>query len=334
MKRHNLGIIIMLLVTLSFVFCSKKEQLVRVGFLMESFSADRWAMDKKFFEEKVKELGADVITKISDGSDANQLALAIEMINEEVDVLVVVASNVNSAAAIVREAHKEGIEVIAYDRLIKNSELDYFVGLNTIQIGELQAQYALSKVPKGNYVLLEGDKADMNAVNIELGQKKELESKIKNGDINIVYKVFVDNWSSVEACYEIEKVLKLFDEKIDVILSANDGNAMGARNAIENLGITDDILITGLDAELKACKRIIEGKQTMTVYTPIIECARTAGELAVKLARKESVNYNFSTINNGRVDVPSIVLNSVAIDKSNIDKVVEDGLHKREDIYK
>ncbi|NJO89537.1 MAG: sugar ABC transporter substrate-binding protein [Chloroflexia bacterium] len=266
--------------------CVKQNSEVRVGFLMEKFTADRWALDKKFFEEKVTELGAKVITKISDGSDANQFAVALELINERVDILVVVASNVNSAAAIVREAHKAGIKVIAYDRFIRNSDLDYFVGLNAVQIGELQAEYALSKIPKGNFVLLEGDKSDMNAVNIESGQMNVLNPKIQSGEVNIIYRVFVDNWSSVEAGYEIEKVLKLSDKQIDVILSANDGNAMGARNAIEKLGVEDNILITGLDADLNACQRIIKDKQTMTVYTPIIECAKTAAELAVKVAKK------------------------------------------------
>ncbi len=333
MKVSILKSILCLFLVINLFSCAKQGNSVKVGFLMEKFTADRWVLDKKFFEEKVSELGAEVITKISDGSNANQYALALELINEGVDILVVVASNVNSAAAIVREAHKAGIKIIAYDRLIKNSELDYFIGFDALQIGELQAQYALSKIPTGNYVLLEGDKSDMNAVNIEKGQKNILNPKVQSGDVNIIYRVFVDNWSTVEAGYEIEKVLKLTDKQIDAILSANDGNAMGARNAIEKLGVDDNILITGLDADLKACQRIINDKQTMTVYTPIIECAKTAAELAVKVAKKETLNYNFTTRNNGRIDVTSIILNSVAVDKSNIDKVIEDGLHKREEIF-
>jgi D-xylose transport system substrate-binding protein len=333
MKGLNLGCVFFLYLLVTLFSCAKLNTEIKVGFLMDKFTADRWVLDKKYFEEKVTELDAKVITKISDGSEANQLALAKELINENVDVLVVVAANVNTAAAIVREAHSAGIKIIAYDRLIKNSELDYFIGFDAVQIGELQAQYALSKVPKGNYILLEGDKSDMNAVNFEKGQRNILNPKISNGDVNIIYRVFVENWSAVEASYEVEKVLKLTDKQIDVILSANDGNAMGARNAIEKLNIKDDILITGLDADLRACQRIVKDKQTMTVYTPIIECAQTAAELAVKVAKKEALNYNFTSKNNGRVDVPSIILNSIALDKSNIDKVIEDGLHKKEEIY-
>ncbi len=333
MKGSIFKCILVLVIFINMFSCTEQGNEAKVGFLMEKFTADRWVLDKKYFEEKVTELGAEVITKISDGSDANQYALALDLINEGVDVLVVVASNVNSAAAIVREAHKAGIKVIAYDRFIRNSELDYFIGLDAVQIGEIQAQYALSKVPRGNYVLLEGDKSDMNAVNIEKGQKNELDSKIQNGDVNIIYRVFIDNWSTVEAEYEIEKVLKLTNNQIDVILSANDGNAMGARKAIEKLGVDDNILITGLDADLKACKRIISDKQTMTVYTPIIECAKIAGELAVNLANKNPLEFKFSSKNNGRVEVPSIILDSYAIDKTNIDKIIENGFHTKNEIY-
>ena len=334
MKGQILKIFILALVSISIFSCEQKSDKIKVGFLMESFSANRWVFDRKFFEEKIKELGAEVITKTSDGNDATQLAQALELIDEGVDIIVIVATNVNSAAAIVREAHKMGVKVIAYDRLILNSEVDYFVGLDAQQIGRLQAQYAINKKPTGNYILLEGDKADLNAINIEIGQKQGLEDKIKSGDINLLYQVFANNWSPDEASYEIEKVIKLTDKQIDVILAANDGTANGAIKALKKHGLGGNVIVTGLDADLSACQRIVNDEQTMTVYTPIKQVAYTSAELAIKVVKNQNLDYEFVTKNNGRIDVPSIILNSIALDKSNLNKIIEDGIHAKEDIYK
>ena len=93
------------------------------------------------------------------------------------------------------------------------------------------------------------------------------------------------------------------------------------------------MLVTGLDAQKDALQRVVAGKQTMTIYTPIQPLAFGAVDAAIKLARKEPVAAPHK-INNGKIDVPSILYDSVAVDKANIDStVIKDGYHKREDIY-
>jgi len=311
--------------------CEKQSE-VTVGLLMESYSSSRWAVDKKYFEEKITELNGKVITLESDGTEATQFKQAMDLINQGVDVIVIVAVNVNSAAAIVREAHAKNIKVIAYDRMVRNSELDYFVGLDAKQIGNLQASYALNKKPKGNYILIGGDKSDINAVNIEEGQREILSDKIKSGEINILYEAFIKGWAPAEAEYEIEKVIKLTDKPIDAIIAANDGTASGAIKALQKYGI-ENVLVTGLDAELAACQRINEGSQTMTVYNQLKKLAYNAATLAYEIALKKKPDFNFVSRNNGRIDVPSLILESIAIDKSNLDILIEDGRHTREEIF-
>jgi D-xylose transport system substrate-binding protein len=313
--------------------CNKSNE-ITIGFLMESYSSARWATDKKIFEERIAELNGKVIVKTSDGNESTQYIQAMELIEQGVDVLVVVASNVNTAASIVREAHKKNIKVIAYDRIILNCELDYFVGFDNVHTGKLQAMYALNHKPKGNYVIICGDKGDMNARYIETGQMEELKPKIENGDIEILYRVFVDGWSPDEAKNELERVIKLSDKNIDAVLCANDGTASGAIEALEKFGLGDQVIITGLDAELAACKRILQGKQSMTVYTPIKNLAGTAASLAMDLATHKSLNYEFSTKNNGRGEVKSIILKPLTIDKSNMESIiVNEGIYKKEEIY-
>lgn len=323
-----------LLLTLVITIISCKEQKgTTVGLLMESFGAARWEIDRKYFEQSVKELGGNVITKMSDGTDATQYAQAIELIEQGVDVIVIVAANVNSAAAIVREAHHENIKVIAYDRLIKNSELDYFVGLNVAQIGEFQARYALERKPQGNYVIIGGDKSDDNAIVLMNGQKEILKEKVGKGDINILYKGYTSGWSAKEAAYEVEQVIKLSGKNIDAVITSNDGMAGGVIEALNKYDIQNAI-VTGLDAELAACRRINKGEQSMTVYQPYKKIATAAAELAVKVAKKDKLDYSFSYRDNGRIKVPSIILEPILIDKNNLKQVIEDGIYTEDEIYK
>jgi D-xylose transport system substrate-binding protein len=316
-----------------FQSCDQSNE-AKIGFLMESFSSARWAMDKKYFVEKIEELNGTAIVKNSDGSDATQYQQAIELINLGVDVLVVVASNVNTAAAIVREAHKKNIPVIAYDRLIKNCELDYYICFDNYHSGKLQAQYAIGQKPKGNYVIICGDKSDINATNIHAGQISELEDKLKNKDIDLIYTVFVDGWSPDDAGHQMEQVLRLSEKKIDAILTANDGTASGVISALKKFGYNEFPVITGLDAELAACRRIAKGEQSMTVYSPIKELASNAARLAIDLARKSKLNHPFTEKFNGRINVPSIVLKTMVVDKINLDNIIiKDGIYTKEEIY-
>ena len=158
------------------ISCTEQKSNLTIGFLVDSFEVARWQKDKMYFTEKIAELGAEVIVKSAKGDEAVQYAQAMELIDQGVKVLVVVASNANTAAAIVREAHKKNVKVIAYARIIKNCKLDYFITFNVEKIGEQQADYIQQQIPKGNYVLINGDKLDVNALIEHNGVMKSLQA--------------------------------------------------------------------------------------------------------------------------------------------------------------
>ena len=114
---------------------------------------------------------------------------------------------------------------------------------------------------------------------------------------------------------------------------SNDGTAGGAIQALSAQGLAGKVLVSGQDAELGALQRIVAGTQSMTVYKPIIKLAPAAVDAAVALARGEKLNTT-RTVNNGRIEVPSILIEPISVDRTNIDEtVVKDGFQKREDIY-
>ena len=137
---------------------------VRIGFSMDTLKEERWQRDKALVEQRAKELGAVLDVQVANGDDAVQTKQCDNMLIKGVDVLIVVPHNGEIASSIVEAAHRKGVPVIAYDRMIRNAEVDLHVAHEQEKIGEMQAQYALDRVPKGNYVLIGGAPTDYNAL--------------------------------------------------------------------------------------------------------------------------------------------------------------------------
>jgi D-xylose transport system substrate-binding protein len=304
------------------ISCTEQKSNLTIGFLVDSFEVARWQKDKKYFTEKIAELGAEVIVKSAGGDETVQYAQAMELIGQGVKVLVVVASNANTAAAIVREAHKKNVKVIAYARIIKNCELDYFITFNVEKIGIQQADYIQQQIPKGNYVLINGDKLDINAIIEHNGVIKSLQAGIGKGNINLVYDGYIEGWSPRNAAFTMKKVIEFCNEDINAVIVGNDGMAGGVYSALAEYGLSGSVLITGLDAEAVALKRILNGDQAMTVYMSIKKLAYANAELAVRLLKNEKITDELNFINNGRIDVPSIILEPQSVDKNNIKSTV------------
>ncbi len=317
------------------LFTCKQVSKIKIGFMVPTYEISRYEKDRDFFVSKVTELGGEVVVTDAGGDDKKQITQANELISQGVSVLVVSAVNQNTAAAIIREAHDNNIKVIAYERLIQNCDLDYYITFDSKAVGQKMAQYVLKYKPEGNYILLGGDKSDKNAMLVKEGQKEEIDSYVKSGKIKIIFDVYIEGWSSENAYMTIKDVLKLSDIMPDVILSSNDGMAEGAVKALTEFGLEGKVMVTGQDAELSACRRIIEGTQNVTIYKPFKKQGETAAIVAMKVAKGEQVIEINTKVPNGRTEVPSILLEPITVDKSNLENtVIADGFYKESDIFK
>ncbi|HMC22977.1 MAG TPA: substrate-binding domain-containing protein [Thermoanaerobaculia bacterium] len=306
---------------------------VRIGFSMDTLKEERWQRDKRLVEQRAKELGAHLDVEVANGDDAVQTNQADNLLTKGVDVLIVAPHNGEIAASIVEAAHRKGVPVISYDRLIRNADVDLYLSHQVEKIGEMQADYALKHVPKGNYVLIGGSPTDYNAILLRKGQMNILKPAIDRGDIKIISEQFAREWKAEEALRITEDALTRTGKKIQAIVASNDGTAGGAISALEAAGLAGKVLVTGQDAQKDAVQRIVKGTQTMTVYKPIQPLAFGAVDAAIKLAHKETVDTH-DKINNGKKDVPSILIPPVVVDKSNVDAtIIKDGYHTREEIY-
>lgn len=314
--------------------CSKKQnEPVQVGFLIHALDKERWENDRNFFVKRVQELGGTANVQIADNDADKQLAQAKELLANGVDVLVVVPVDQFAAAEIVNEAHKKNVKVISYDRLIKNCNLDYYVSTDNVEIGTQQAEYLTAIKPTGNYALIGGALNDNNSQFLYLGQMNVLQPLVDKGDIKIVYNVFTNDWEESEG-YEHTKNLLANNGKVDAIIAGNDAIALGALRALSESGKEGEVLVAGMDADLKNLQEIVAGHQTCTIYKPYEKLATTAAELAVKMARSEECEKTFQTVSNGQMLVPAVFHDAMIVNRENLKlTVISEGYQKEEEVF-
>ena len=309
---------------------------VKVGFMIPAREGYRWIIDEGYIREACEKNGMELVVRSADNDENLQLKQGKELIEEGVDVLILVSVNTNTAGAIVRDAHEAGIPVIGYDRLVKNSDLDYYITFEGEKIGSMMLEQALAKKPLGNYVFLYGDPGDNNAIFIKNAQEAMIEPHVKNGSIKIVYKAFVEDWNRTNAKHLASKVFSHSPDPIDAIITSYDGLAMGAIDALREAGYTDEqiskIVITGQDAELEAVQAINKGLYSHTIYKSIPLVANNAIEMVSRIAAGKKVTSINGEINNGRKNVPSVLLTPVVVDKNSLSVLINDNYFTREQI--
>lgn len=296
----------------------------KIGLLMDSYVIDRWYIDQKLFTDHIKELGGECLVEIPYGDPDEQVRLGKKLVQSGISALVIVPSDSRKAAEIVAAAKEKKIPVISYDRLILSKDLSFYISYDNIEVGRLQAQYAIKKVPKGKYLLVNGPPTDNNAILFRNGQLEALKPSIDKGDITIVGDIILNDWSEIESLMRIDEFFSGAQEKPDVIIAANDALATGAIQALP-ADLAGKVLITGQDAELIAMKNIISGDQTMTVYKPIKQLANQAAEIAMTFA-KGKAPANKTKLKTQDFEVDAVLLKPLVVDKANYNEtVVKDG---------
>jgi D-xylose transport system substrate-binding protein len=296
----------------------------KIGFLMDSYITDRWYMDQKFVVDKIKELGGECIVEIPYGDANEQLNLAKKLIANKIDVLIIVPSDTRKAVEIVNEAKKANVPVISYDRLIQSNDISYYISYDTEKVGRLQAEYALSKVPEGNYVLINGPVSDYNGILFRRGQLQVLEPHVKSGKVKIILDHVLSDWSEMEAMMKVSETFGDNAVQPQAIVAANDALANGAILALKK-DLLGKVVITGQDADITGMKNIISNNQNMTIYKPIKPLATRAAEVAMELAKTHKIEGAIK-VKVGDQEVYAELLSPVVVDKNNYkETVVKDG---------
>jgi len=332
-------LMVVLLILSTFVGCQSKtssqSKKIKIGFSLPTLREERYQRDRDYFVKRATELGAEVLVQAANNDENLQKSQVENLITQGINVLVLDPQNAESAAVLVEAAHKAGIKVISYDRLIKNADVDVYISFDNVRVGEMQGKFLTEKVPKGNYFIFAGAPTDNNATLFKQGAMKYIQPLVDKGDIKILYDQAIKDWQPEEALRLAENALTANKNNVQAILAPNDGTAGGIIQALEAQKLAGKVVVTGQDAELAAIKRIVAGKQSMTVFKDVRKLAQKAAEIAVAMAQGQDISKDINgKVNNNKMDVPSILLDPVVITKDNIDKeLIESGWFTKEQVY-
>jgi D-xylose transport system substrate-binding protein len=280
-------------------------------------------------------MNINCVVTVADNKADKQANDVENLLTQGVDALVIAPHDAVQAASMVDKAKAQGVPVISYDRLINSDKLDLYISHQVPVIGSKMAEYALQKVPKGKYVMVYGASTDNNAHIMKKAQIEVLKPSIDNGDVKIVAEQFIDDWKKELAGNFAENALTQNNDDIQAFVVSNDGMAGGVVEALARRNLLGKVIVTGQDAQIDALQNVAQGKQTMTIYKPIIPLASAAVEAAIKLARKEKLDTKPFMNDKIQKEVPSILLEVISVDKSNLmDTVIKDGYAKFDDVYK
>lgn len=311
---------------------------VKVGFILKSMQEERYQKDKAIFTEKAESLGAKVYFASANNDEQMQLSKFENMLAKGCKVIVLQPVNTGTAGNMVKMANEEGVKVVGYDSMLVNGPLDFMVMQDSWAVGKLQGEAMVEwlKAKKGKVegkvALIMGQPGDSNAAAMSSGALEIIES---NAGLELVAKQSHEGWSSDKAMATAENVLTKHKNKIDVFICNNSGMARGVIAALDAQGMadTEKVFVAGSDADIVNIQYVAQGKQTVEIWKKIAPLAEKAAEIAVKLAKDEEVKAD-KMINNGLVDVPTIVTPVVSITKENLDStIIAEGFYTKEEVY-
>ena len=332
--------LVAVLVTFAFTLVSYGEAVakVKVGFILKTMQEERYQKDKAIFTEKAESLGAKVYFASANNEEQMQLSKFENMLAKGCKVIVMQPVNTGTAGNMVKMANEEGVKVVGYDSMLVNGPLDFMVMQDSWAVGKLQGEAMVEwlKAKKGKVegkvALIMGQPGDSNAAAMSSGALEIIKG---NAGLELVAKQSHEGWSSDKAMATAENVLTKHKNKIDVFICNNSGMARGVIAALDAQGLadTEKVFVAGSDADIVNIQYVAQGKQTVEIWKKIAPLAEKAAEIAVKLAKGEEIKVD-KKVNNGFVDVPTIVTPVVPITKENLDStIIAEGFYTKEQVY-
>ncbi len=308
---------------------NEEPRKIQIGMSFDSFVIERWQRDRDVFVATANELGAEVNVQNASG-DMNEQVRQIEyFIEKQMDAIVIIGIDSEKLSSVVKKAKEKGIKVIAYDRLIKNADVDLYISFDNEAVGKMMATAFIENgLTKGKVLMFCGPMTDNNVSMIEKG----FQSVIKEQEIEVLDILYAENWRAEETRKYVNEHSDIVKE-VDAIMCGNDSLAGQTIYALSELRMAGKIMVVGQDADLEACQRIVEGTQLMTVYKPVAKLAQAAAEDTMKLVLGEELDATLS-MNDGTYDIPYIALETIAVNEKNLEEVIiNSGFHQKEDVY-
>ena len=352
MSRKILSIV-MLFVMMTSMFACKSKGKTKVGISFSDFATERWKNEADLMTRLLEEKGYEVIVQEAAHDVKLQNDQIDNMVTQKVKGLIIIAEDGDAAATAVDKAAKEGVKVIAYDRLIKTANISAYISFNNTEVGRQEALGVMTalgipgsttwtKDNPAKIVLSGGSPTDNNAHLVRAGQMEIIQPYLDQGIITIVADQWVDNWDPATAEKMMENILTAQQNKIDGVIASNDGTALGELQAMKAQGLAGKVPISGQDATADGCNSIVKGEQTVSVYKDIRLLSPMAVDMIDKLIKGESISglqaYKLSELTGDSTKTGDVMCNFLPVQqvtKDNVfDLIVKSDFQSYDDVYR
>ena len=323
----------------------------RVGVSMPTKDLQRWNQDGANMEKQLQEAGYEVDLQYASDDVPTQVSQIENMISSGAKVLVIAAIEGDSLGTVLDQAKQAGVSVIAYDRLIMNSDaVNYYATFDNYMVGTKQGEYIRDQLDlenaKGpfNIEIFTGDPGDNNAKFFYQGAYDVLEPYIKEGKLVVKSgqvefdKVATQGWKTENAQSRMDAIIAANyadGTKLDAVLCSNDSTALGVTNSLEANYTGDWPIITGQDCDKPNVKNMIAGKQSMSIFKDTRElAAQTVKMVDAIMKGGEAPINNEKDYNNGTGVIPSYLCEPVFADAKNYKTLLIDSGYYTEDDLK
>lgn len=323
-----------LLFVLVLAGCENRNEGFKVGYIYPATRMARFVNDGNEIVKRLGELGVETVVEQADDDNAIQIAKGLKMIEEGVDLLIVVPVNGHSVSPLIRACHDAGVKVIAYNRLISNVAYDMFITGDNNYIAEFICSEPLRLHPKGNYVVLGGDRFDMNGYEIKTAVDSILKPHVDKGNVNVLYSSYIERWSKDNAMFELSEVMEAYNKDVDAVIASSVNLAKGALAVLEKYDLLGKVVVTGQDADLASVKHIYNGHMHATLYHPHDVLGGKVADIAVELLNgKDPQEIKMADTFNGIGNIPTFKIKSQGITKANLKEAVFDkGIFTKADV--
>ena len=323
----------------------------KVGIALPTKDLMRWRNDGELLEKGLTELGYEVDLRYADNSISQQRVQVMDMVETGCGVIVIAAIDGTDLNGVLELAEENGVTVIAYDRLIYNTDkLDYYITFDNYLLGVMQGQYVVEQLhlnspEKGKVYNIEftaGDPSDINAQLFFQGAIDTLVPYITNGVVNVpsgqmdFSNAATDSWSTDRAQIRAENIIGAYymeGAAIDAWICSNDSTALGVEQALEKYYSGPYPVITGQDCDLANVKNIINGKQAMSIFKDTRILTKTTVEMVDDIMNGRGVaGIDRNRYNNGVMQVPTLLCSPVLVDIRNYKEILIDSGYYTEDM--
>ena len=300
----------------------------KIAVSWKTFQEERWKTDEKAIKAVVEAAGDTFVSADAQGSASKQAADIEGLISQKVDVILVVAFDSDAILPSIKKINDAGIKAIAYDVQFEDPSALY-ITFDNIGVGRLMAKEIFKAKPEGNYACIKGDKGDPNATFLFAGITEVLKAGLDSGKIKNVCETFTDGWKPDNAQKEMEQCLTKQKNKVDAVVSENDGMASGVVAALKAQGLDGAVPVSGQDGDLAALNRVALGTQTVSIWKDSRALGKAAAEAAVAIAdgKKLADLPGVQKFNKGKkgVEMNTILLAPTPVTKDNLGDVIGAG---------